>query len=349
MNITMKKKPRAPQVGDLFTHLNGGVDKIISINDDDIDLESDGLWGRCEFYEKWTHATRRSPLVGDVWLYVDEVVHVVLARASALGGGRFDVESADGRRWRLTARGPGSDKWRLVSTGARTLADLEAAGELPDITEDDRTPLERMTAERDALRAERDNMRGAYQRLQARMVEAERAAAEDWDFQVRQQGEIRALRAKLAKGRGDITFARAFAASQGRVIAGLKRPRCTECGDMIRPGHEGYAVTRGGDDARYTHTRCADALNHRADAVAAVEGLPPRADLAEALDALRGMVEMRCSVEGGRIKAHSAMIGLRSEYAESVTALTVLAKHGIVENWDGRHADWADDAQEVAE
>lgn len=169
MKLTMKKKPRAPQVGDLWRSA-AGVSIYIA---------------RC---------------IGDNEL-----------RVSA-NGQALESMGVDSLKAYCT----------LTSTGALTLVDREDLGIMPDITEDDRTPLGRMTAERDAAVADRDSwravanqmetqrhaevaevdrlksgsrfwelyatdmskrfdssrvdMRGAYQRLQARMVEAEQRA-----------------------------------------------------------------------------------------------------------------------------------------------------------------------------
>lgn len=258
--ITMKKKPRAPRVGDVWVRPcpDGSEEevRIAHVFNDGIQLTNGDYCGTAFEACGWRPVTGpRAPQVGDVWVDPEEGFFIHIERIE--GGGVWIHDHAEagfiGGSGEPEAIGIDwiPEHFTLVATGARTLAEREAAGELPDITEDDRTPLERMTADRDALRAERDNMRGAYQRLQARMVV--------------------------------------------QIDAAL----------VIDP-----------------------------------EVAETKVDLAEALDALRGMVRGTCmgaahDIDTRRVPRMNA-------------ALTVLAKHGIVENWDGRYADWADDAQEVA-
>ena len=242
---------------------------------------------------------KREPRVGDLFtsplgghVRIEEVHPADESRATFVV---FDDGSYGD--WPAIRDGWLSGPLRLVTTGARTLAELEAAGELPDINDDDRTPLEKMTAERDALRE--------------RVTELE--ASSDMDY----------WRPQYFRAHNHLAFARAFAASQGRVIRELKADG-SALADELAAAVAFITTLRERIEAEMAHRENVDT------------------DLAEVLDALRGMVDRHCEgilAQPGEPKR----FGVFAANADQRVAAKVLSKHGVVENWDGRYADWARD------
>lgn len=109
----------------------------------------------------------REPQVGDVWLRNGSGEHLRVldvkrdgcVKAHSERRGHLDFDPGEMERWCVFV------EWKTL-----TLAERESLGIAPTISDDDRTPLEKMTAERDALWVEVRNMRDAYRRMQARMV-----------------------------------------------------------------------------------------------------------------------------------------------------------------------------------
>jgi hypothetical protein len=245
MNITMKKKPRAPRAGDLWRHNTSfEVVQVLSIRADDLVMV----------------------------LHGEAVVHVMP-----------DVLTRD-------------FSWRAQH--AVTLAEREDLGIMPTITEDDRTPLERMTAERDAAVADRDSWRAVANQMETQR-DAAVAEVRVW------ADEVQRMEALMEVCWHKLTFAQVFAASHGRVVAGLKE----DCAELVteRDGTDAgidaaiaYAAKRIEDEAvggrnLFTSAR-RETLRDVADELGALSALhqpkEPSADdaLLQVRSALRGGV-----------------------------------------------------------
>lgn len=227
MKISMKTQPPAyhPSVGDMLSR-GSTLARVVSVETDRFTIRDvnnaaieDTLSG---LYNGWQPV--RAPQVGDVWR---STAGVSIYLAKRIEGGF--LASANGQALEPMATDSLVTHCKLVVTGALSLADREELGTVPDIDDDNSTPLERAHAEIERLRADRDAWKATAEQV-VDQRDAEGVSSDGWrEGCAKLAEELDALRDELvdamdAEGKlaDRLAFARAFAASQGRVIAGLK-------------------------------------------------------------------------------------------------------------------------------